>query len=64
MLGSRAGPSSRPPTREKPPNFGAKIDIYIYIYIYFFFFLRYWKNIVLRVWFTSSTFLTGGALLF
>ena len=33
MLGSRAGPSPRPPTRERPPNFGAKIDIYIYIYI-------------------------------
>ena len=29
MLGSRAGPSPKPPTRERPPNLGAKIYIYI-----------------------------------
>ena len=45
LLGSRAGPSLRPPTRERAPNFGAKIDIYIYMW-------RYWKNIVLH--FSSS----------
>ena len=32
-LGNHLGP----PTRERPPNFGAKIEIYIYIYIFFFF---------------------------
>ena len=29
-LGNHLGP----PTRERPPNFGAKIEIYIYIYIF------------------------------
>ena len=42
-----------PPTRERPPNFGAKIEIYIYIYLMFFFFGDIGKKLVLHF---SSTF--------